>query len=92
MSLPVKYAKMNQILLTGPNKRWEFDMENSNMRGHWSGIFTQQGNQTEIEFTEDVAAKKIFMKPFIKTYLKKQQTQFISDLENELKRRQNNDH
>lgn len=71
-------------------KRWEFDMENGNMKGHWCGIFTQQGQQTEVEFTEDVAPKKIIMKPFVKTYLKKQQTQFIADLEKELKRRQNN--
>lgn len=72
------------------HKRWEFDMENDNMKGHWRGIFTQRGQQTEVEFTEDVTAKKIFMKPFVKTYLKKQQAQFISDLEKELKRRQNN--
>lgn len=23
-----------------PYKRWEFDMENSNIKGHWTGIFT----------------------------------------------------
>lgn len=45
-------------------KRWEFDMENGNIKGHWTGIFTQSGEQTEIDFTEDVSAKKIFMKPF----------------------------
>ena len=35
---------------------------------------------TEIDFTEQVTAKKIFMKPFIKSYLKKQQAQFVADL------------
>ncbi len=58
-------------------KRWEFDMENSNMSGHWTGIFN--GN-TEIDFTEEVTAKKAIMKPFIKSYLKKQQKLYVADL------------
>ena len=40
-------------------KRWEFDMENTNMRGHWIGVFTSKGNETEIDFTEYVTANKI---------------------------------
>ena len=68
-----------------PCKRWEFDMENSNMRGHWTGIFTGRGNQTEITFTEDVTAKKLVMKPFVKAFLKKQQEQYIADLRKALK-------
>lgn len=56
------------------------------MKGHWIGIFTPKGNQTEIEFTEDVQAKKWFMKPFVKSYLKKQQTQFVEDLKKSLKK------
>lgn len=55
-------------------------MENANMRGHWSGVFTSKGEQTEIEFTEDVTAKKLVMKPFVKAFLKKQQRQYITDL------------
>ncbi len=47
-------------------------------------MFTQKGEDTEIDFTEDVTAKKIFMKPFVKSYLKKQQKQYISDLQREL--------
>ena len=57
---------------------------NSNMKGHWIGIFISKGNETEIDFTEDVTVKKFFMKPFIKSFLKKQQTQFIIDLKNML--------
>ncbi len=64
--------------------RWEFDMENDNMKGHWKGIFTQEEGQTKIEFTEDVTAKKLFMKPFVKSYLKKQQAQYINDLKKAL--------
>ena len=61
-------------------KCWEFDMENSNMTGHWTGIFTAKGNETQIDFTENVIPKKWFMKPFVKFYLQKQQRQFVLDL------------
>jgi len=63
-----------------PCERWEFDMENENMKGHWTGVFSQKGDMTEIDFTEDVSAKKLFMKPFVKLYLKKQQAQYVADL------------
>ena len=55
-------------------------MDNSNMKGHWICIFTDKGNETQIDFTENVIPKKWFMKPFVKTYLKKQQKQFVLDL------------
>ncbi|MCM1542594.1 MAG: SRPBCC family protein [Blautia sp.] len=74
------YATTFTITVAQPCKRWEFDMENGNMKGHWTGVFIQRGKETEIEFTEDVTVKKLFMKPFVKTFLKKQQEQFISDL------------
>ena len=61
-------------------RRWEFDMQNSNMTGHWTGIFTAKGDETEIDFTEQVEAKKLLMKPFVKSYLKKQQAQFVADM------------
>lgn len=63
-----------------PLKRWEFDMENSNMTGRWTGIFSVQDGQTKIEFTENVTAKKLLMKPFVKMYLRKQQECYVSDL------------
>ena len=74
------YATNFTITDVEPCKRWEFDMENDNMKGHWTGIFTQNGKQTEIDFTEDVTAKKAIMKPFVKAYLKKQQALYVSDL------------
>ena len=61
-------------------RRWEFDMENSNMTGHWTGIFTARGDETEIDFTERIEAKKWLLKPFVKSYLRKQQTQFAAAL------------
>lgn len=78
------YATTFTITLAEPYKLWEFDMENGNMKGHWTGRFTQKGEETEIEFTEDVTAKKFFMKPFVKSYLKKQQALYIADLEKAL--------
>lgn len=78
------YTTTFTVTVSEPYKRWEFDMENGNMKGHWIGVFTQREGETEIDFTEDVIAKKFFMKPFIKPYLKKQQAQFISDLQKAL--------
>lgn len=69
------------ITATEHCKRWEFDMENDNIKGHWIGIFTEKDGQTEIDFTEAITAKKVFMKPFVKGYLKKQQALYISDLQ-----------
>lgn len=74
------YATTFTVTVAEPYKRWEFDMENSNMKGHWIGVFIDKGNETQIDFTENVIPKKWFMKPFVKTYLKKQQKQFVMDL------------
>lgn len=68
------------VTVSEPYKRWEFNMENSNMKGHWTGVFTEKNGQTEIDFTENVTAKKLIMKPFLKAFLKKQQQLYISDL------------
>ena len=74
------YATWFTVTVFHPYERWEFDMENSNMAGHWTGVFKGNGGQTEIEFTENVTAKKLIMKPFVKGYLKKQQEQYVFDL------------
>lgn len=78
------YATHFTITAEEPHKRWEFDMENTNIKGHWIGIFTEKEDGIEIDFTEDVTAKKLFMKPFVKSYLKKQQELFIADLKKAL--------
>ena len=74
------YPTTFTVTLVEPYRRWEFDMENSNMKGHWTGIFTAKGDETEIDSTEQVEAKKLLMKPFVKSYLKKQQIQFVADI------------
>lgn len=78
------YPTTFTVTLTEPFKRWEFQMENTNMKGHWVGVFIEKGECTEVEFTEYVEAKKFYVKPFVKLYLKKQQKQFVYDLEKEL--------
>lgn len=67
------------VTVVEPRKRWEFDLENGNVIGHWTGIFTSEGKETRIDFTERVTAKKWIMKPFLKFYLKKQQARFVRD-------------
>lgn len=74
------YATTFTITFSERLGRWEFDMDNENMHGHWNGAFSERDGKTEVAFTEDVNAKKFFLKPFVKSYLKKQQAQFVSDL------------
>ncbi len=78
------YPTTFTITKTEPYKRWEFDMENSNIKGHWTGVFSEKDGETEIDFTEEVTAKKVIMKPFVKSYLKKQQALYVSDLKKAL--------
>ena len=74
------YPTTFTVTIVEPYRRWEFAMENRNMPGHWTGIFTVQGDETEIDFTEQVEVKKLLMRPFVKSYLRRQQTQFIVDI------------
>ncbi|MEZ2792438.1 SRPBCC family protein [Proteus terrae] len=67
-----------------PYQRWEFDMENENIKGHWIGVFTSDNGITEIDFTEAVISKKILLKPLVKWYLKKRQKTYIQDLKKAL--------
>ena len=81
------YATTFSITAVEPYRRWEFDMENGNMTGHWIGTFSPMGDATAVEFTEQVTAKKLVLRPFVKAYLKRQQTRYIKDLERALERR-----
>lgn len=75
-----RYATTFTITTFEPMKRYEFDMDNNNMHGHWTGLFSKTGDKTEINFTENIIPKKWIMKPFVGMYLKKQQASYISDL------------
>lgn len=78
------FATTFTITASVPYERWEFDIENSNMTGHWIGVFSQKDGQAEIDFTENVTAKKLIMKPFVKAFLKKQQERYVADLKKAL--------
>lgn len=80
------YSTIFTITAMEALRRWEFDMENNNISGHWTGIFTFENGRAAIEFTENVTAKKLIMRPFIKAYLKKQQSAYVSDLKRALAR------
>lgn len=74
------YVTKFTIIRAKPGQLWELEMDNTNLRGRWVGRFRQRGLATVVDFTEYVSVKKVWMKPFVKGYLKKQQAQFITDL------------
>lgn len=74
------YATTFTITCFEEPRRYVFTMENANMTGQWTGTLTPDGEGTRAVFTEEVTAKKWFMKPFVGGYLKKQQAQYFADL------------
>lgn len=74
------YVTKFTIIREKPGQLWELEMDNANLHGRWVGRFRQRGLATVVDFTEYVSVKKVWIKPFVKGYLKKQQAQFITDL------------
>lgn len=74
------YATTFTTTALEPHRRWEFDLENGNIAGHWCGLFSETDGHTQLVLVETVAAKKFWMRPFVKTYLKRQQARYIADL------------
>lgn len=74
------YVTKFTIIRAKPGQLWELEMDNNNLHGRWVGRLRQRGLATVVDFTEYVSVKKVWMKPFVKGYLKKQQAQFITDL------------
>lgn len=74
------YVTTFSTTLLRPRERWEFDLENGNMAGHWTGIFTAQGAETLLDIAQSIRLKKFYMRPFVGFYLRKQQARFVSDL------------
>ena len=81
------YVTKFKITAFDEYKNYEFAMENGIMQGHWIGKFYYENGITFIEFTEDVNAKKLVMKPFVGMYLKKQQAKYIQDLREALEKK-----
>ena len=61
----------------GAKEHYVLDIDNSELT---TKVIWKDIGQTEIDFTEEVTAKKFFIKPFVKSFLKKQQELYVSDL------------
>ena len=86
----VEYAKNNYptyFTITSKEnlKEYKFDIENTNIKGKWTGIFKELSNgNVELDFTEEIETDNIIMKLLAKPYLKTQQKRYMKDLEKEL--------
>lgn len=66
-------------------KEYKFDIENSNIKGKWIGIFEELDNgNVQLDFTEEIETNNIIIKLLAKPYLKSQQKRYMNDLEKEL--------
>lgn len=71
------YFKVTECI---KNQCWSFEIENENIKGTWVGKFYSQGDKTTLDFTENIVSKKLIFKPFVGSYLKKQQNLYFKDL------------
>lgn len=68
-------------------KEYQFDIENTNMKGRWTGLFKESDNgKVLLDFTEEIETDHFIMKLLAKPYLKSQQKRYMRDLEQALKR------
>lgn len=66
-------------------KEYKFELENTNIKGKWVGIFRELSNgNIVLDFTEEIDTNNVLMKLFAKPYLKSQQKRYMRDLEKEL--------
>lgn len=86
----IEYAKNNYptnftIISKVKLKEYKFDIENTNIKGKWIGIFKKLDNgNVLLDFTEEIETNKFIMKLFAKPYLKSQQKKYMNDLEKKL--------
>lgn len=69
-----------EIFLIQPNQRLELQFENDYISGQWIGLFSDQGAQTTLDFTELVRCKRWWIQPFVGKQLRRMQQQYIRDL------------
>ena len=86
----IEYTKNNfptffTITVKEKLKEYKFDLENTNLKGKWIGIFKELPNgNIELDFTEEIEVNNFIMKLLAKPYLKSQQKRYMRDLEKEL--------
>lgn len=86
----VEYAKNNYptyftITSKKKYKEYKFDLENTNIKGKWIGIFKELENgNILLDFTEEIETNNLIMKLLAKPYLKSMQKKYMKDLEREI--------
>ena len=86
----VEYTKNNfptYFTITSKEKlkEYKFDLENTNLKGKWIGIFKELPNgNIKLDFTEEIEVNSFIMKLLAKSYLKSQQKRYMRDLERAL--------
>lgn len=76
-----------QITKIIPNERYEFDLKNNNMTGHFIAELKQiNTSDMELKLIEQIEVKNIIMKLFAKSYLKKQQETYVKNLQKALEK------
>ncbi len=79
------YATYFTITKKEKLKEYKFDMENTNIKGKWTGIFKELSNgNILLDFTEEIQTNSVIMKLIAKSYLKNQQKRYFKDLEQQL--------
>lgn len=69
-----------------PYERYEFDLKNQNLTGHFIATIREIGkDKIEIKMIENIEVKSFIMRLLAKSYLKKQQEIYMRDLEEKLK-------
>lgn len=67
-------------------KEYKFNLENTNIKGSWTGLFKELPNgNIELSFIEEIEVSSFIMKLLAKPYLKSQQKRYMRDLEKEIK-------
>ncbi len=69
-----------------PCRRWEFDLKNRNLTGHWTGLFEPETGGVRITFVERVALRRRWMTPLAALYLWRRQRRYLDDLRKKLAR------
>lgn len=91
----VEYAKNNfptyfTITLKKELEEYQFDLENTNLKGKWTGLFRELPNgKVELDFTEEIEVTHFLMKRLAKFYLKNQQKRYMQDLVRALEIKEN---
>ncbi len=68
------------------NTRWEFDIDNSNISGHWIGIIKDINGKTGLTLIEEIQSKKKIPVFLQKLYISHQQKLFMQNIKNSYKK------